>query len=145
MNILKIKLSPFSLLIILMVSVFVISCQQEAIKPQIDDKVLIQKMADDADIVNFVEAYHVYENELIERIKANRELQEDMKTKKDIALSKYPTLLDVFEEVFMIISGTTNTVTERCSESFRDCSWDCEDDFQCSIACWWWWCDSAGF
>jgi len=169
MNILKIKFRPFSLLIVFIVSVFVISCQQEAIKPKIDDNVLMQKMANDADVVNFSKAYDVYENELIERIKANRELfeqylleenyeaidillnvselvplREDMDIKKDIALSKYPALLDVFEEVSMIISGTTNTVTERCSSSFRSCSLDCED-ISCSAACWWWWCESAWF
>jgi len=170
MNIFKMKFKLLSLLIIFIVSIFVTSCQQETIKPQIDDKISIEKMATDADVVNFIEAYYTFSNELIESIKANSEefethlseenydaiddllntsylipLMESMIAKREIAMSKYPTLPDLFEQVAVLLNVATPTVTERCSPSFLNCSIGCDGDFQCSIACWWWWCESSGF
>jgi len=169
MKYLKIKYKAFIFAIGL--SMFMFSCEQEIIQSQDDTQILVAKMANDVDVINFVEANLAFTHELTTRIKVNKEkfklylseekyedidnllniseiepLHEDMIINKDIAVNKYPDLIDLYEHILAEYRSTNSLTVERCgTDGFTACmneeGWTQTRYYHCD----WLYCDSWWF
>jgi len=168
----KVKSMLFSLLAVMMVSVFMISCEQEAIVNQIED-LTPEMIMQDADVIAFVNAYEKGERIVGEKIQANQTaydryvaegnfeaidellnyqediqpLMDDIEEKRSIVLQKHPDLTEISGIVLTIESSPE--VGARCPwywyYHFR-CEWSCQlhaNQNVCYEACMWYYCGSV--
>jgi len=152
-------------------SIFMLSCEQEIVQLQDDLQVSVEKMVNDIDVVNFIEANLEFTDTLATKIKANEEefklylnegkyrdidallniseiesLFEDMVIKKEIALNKYPDLIDLYDDVSAKYYLNNSVVVERCgTPGFTSCMNGCGWSWSCYYHCEWWYCSSSGF
>ncbi len=172
MKILKVKSILFSLLAVLMVSVFMISCEQEAIiTDQIED-LSPEMIMQDADVIAFIVAYNKAKSAMDEKIQANQAafdryiaaedfgairellnydvdilpLANIVDEKREVVLEKYPNITEVGG---ITIKYELEEVNSRgCWSAYVGCSWGCSattNPQACYNNCYWIWCTSGGF
>lgn len=149
----QVKSILFSLLAVLMVSVFMTSCEQEAIVNQVED-LSPEMIMQDADVIAFIAAYEKGERVVGEKIQVNQAaydryiaegnfdaindllnydediqpLMDVVEEKRNIILQKYPDLTEV--NGILLTNESSTEVGSRCSYFawvyyWSRCSWAC--------------------
>lgn len=172
---LKVKSILFSLFAVLMVSVFMISCDQETIVDSAEDLTsLAERISEDSDAIAFIVASERVRIVVDEKIQDNQiaydryvvaedfdairellnydteilPLENELSEKREIVLEKYPNIEDIEG---ITIGSQLEEVTSRgwCRNywSYHWCTTACAVlmDKDCADHCWWYWCTSEGF